>query len=452
MQFLDNSVLPQSAPHLMLLKYLLVLTFIIFFTYTGILFGSLSLSLFFNKKSVKSGDKLLHNFSKKLIDLITFNKGVAFALGVVPLLSAVFCYAQFLHLTSLDVTGYLLLSLLLFAAGLILTYTYKYTFHLKDIFQFADEKKDSAKTDESLKSEIESYSGKTVNIHSKSGLYGLILLAVAVYLFSGAVQLAGDTSRWQTGNSLTGIIFSFSTLFYFLQFLVLSLALTTSAVLYFFFNSENSSSFDETYRSFVKSFALSRGLVAVILLPLVIALTVVVQPIAALSFGFFEILTVALILLLVLSIMFYIMIKESSIKYRASAIYLLIIVVALLVIKDHFAFDTDTKMHTEVLAAEYVKYEKKTLEEAGLTAAPAINGADIYNGRCIACHAFDHRVVGPPYNSVLPKYEGKKDELVKFIMNPVKKNPDYPSMPNQGLKPNEADAVATWLLQTYKTK
>ncbi len=450
MQLLENSVLPQSAHHIVLLKYLLALSFIIFLSYTGILFGSLALSLFFNKKSVKTCNKLYHNFSKRLIDLITFNKGVAFALGIVPLLSAVFCYAQLLHLTNLDVTGYLLLSLLFYFAGLILTYIYKHTFHLKDIFKFADEKKDYSQTDESIKSEIELYSGKTGNIHHKSGLYGLILLAAAIYLFTGSVRLAGDTSRWQTGNSLFGILFSFSTVIYFLQFLALSFAFICTAILYYFFNSENISTFDGASQSFIKSFALSRGLVAAIILPLFVALTVIVQPLSALSFGLFGLTVVASILLLFLSIMFYFMLKESNVKYRTSAIYLLIIIVALLVIKDHFAFDTDTKMHTAILAANYIKYEKKTLEEAGLSTAPAINGADIYNGRCIACHAFDRRVVGPPYNSVLPKYEGKKDELVKFIMNPVKKNPDYPSMPNQGLKPNEAEAVAIWLLQTYK--
>jgi cytochrome c len=50
----------------------------------------------------------------------------------------------------------------------------------------------------------------------------------------------------------------------------------------------------------------------------------------------------------------------------------------------------------------------------------------------------------------MPKYEGKKDLLVKFILNPVKINPDYPAMPNPGLKPKEAEAIAEYLLTTYK--
>ena len=56
MESLDKSVLPQSLSHLILLKYLLVLTFIIFYTYIGILFGSLSFSLFFRRRAAKTGN------------------------------------------------------------------------------------------------------------------------------------------------------------------------------------------------------------------------------------------------------------------------------------------------------------------------------------------------------------------------------------------------------------
>ncbi len=47
---------------------------------------------------------------------------------------------------------------------------------------------------------------------------------------------------------------------------------------------------------------------------------------------------------------------------------------------------------------------------------------------------------------MIPKYAGKEAQLVAFIRNPVKVNPDYPPMPNPGLKPNEAKAVAKYLL------
>ncbi len=463
MEFLDKSVLPQSLSHMILLKYLLVLTFIIFYTYVGILFGSLSFSLYFRRKAVKTGNKLYQKFSKDLIDQITFNKGLAFALGMIPLLSAAFCYAQLLHLTNVNVPEYLLVSLIFLFVAMLLIYTYKYTFHLKDIFKFAGEKKESGNEGDSIESEIKSYEVKTSRLHQKSGLYGLILLVIATYIFTGANELASDTSRWKEGSGFFSMLFDITTIIYYIQFLATSIAVTSATILYYFYRPDNPLALKSIepaspslrsanrgeYYAFVKSFALKSGLISTISLPAFIALTIFVKPLASLSFGLFTLTTVALMFLLFLSSMYYFMIKESHLRYRASVIYIIVIVLAFLIIKDQFSFDTATKEQTALLAANFDQYEKKMAEASG-TAAPAINGADIYNGRCIACHSFDHRVVGPPYNQTIPKYVGHKDELVKFIMNPVKKNPGYPAMPNQGLKPAEADAVADWLLSHFK--
>jgi len=97
-------------------------------------------------------------------------------------------------------------------------------------------------------------------------------------------------------------------------------------------------------------------------------------------------------------------------------------------------------------------YAANLKEEAGISTIVAINGEDIYNGKCIACHRFNEKLVGPAYNEVLPKYENKRDALVGFILNPQKINPEYPAMPNQGLKPKEAEAIADYIVKVYSEK
>jgi cytochrome c len=79
-----------------------------------------------------------------------------------------------------------------------------------------------------------------------------------------------------------------------------------------------------------------------------------------------------------------------------------------------------------------------------------VNAEEIYQVKCASCHKWDQKLVGPPHNEVLPKYVGKEQQLVAFIRNPVKVDPAYPPMPNPGLRPNEAEAVANYLLETYK--
>jgi cytochrome c len=84
-------------------------------------------------------------------------------------------------------------------------------------------------------------------------------------------------------------------------------------------------------------------------------------------------------------------------------------------------------------------------------AAPApellTRGEQIFEERCALCHHFDSRLVGPPLNEVMPHYRGRLEALQQFIRQPVKRNPDYPVMPNLGLQQEEASAVATYLLK-----
>lgn len=443
MDFLDNLVLPQSAHHMVLLKYLLVLTYLLLLPYLSILFGSLSLSLFFAGK--KESDNRYYRFAKELIDQITFNKSVSFALGIVPLISSAFCYAQLLHLTGLNVPEYILISTIFLALSLIFIYTYKYTFHLKDIFEFASHKRTAAE----VPGELSYYSTKTSILHKKAGWYGLLFLIISIYLFIASVQLAGDSASWTENNNLIGLIFSLKALIYFIQFLVTSFAITSAIVLYKYFKAEPEFTGEKDYLEIVRNNSLKIGAVATILLPLLIILNVMVKPVESFSFDVFGYALLALILVLLIAVLFYVMLKESSAKFASLLIYLFVLLFAFLIIKDQYAFDTSTKKQFALLAANYEEYQKKVKEEFGLV-AEVINGADIYNGKCIACHQFDRKLVGPPYQEVLPKYDGKRDELVQFVLNPVKVNPEYPPMPNQGLKPKEAEAVVDYILSTYK--
>ena len=58
--------------------------------------------------------------------------------------------------------------------------------------------------------------------------------------------------------------------------------------------------------------------------------------------------------------------------------------------------------------------------------------------------------MGPPHNEVVPKYFGKEKKSIAFIRNPNKVDPNYPSMPNPGLRPNKAKAVVDYVLEQVK--
>jgi cytochrome c551/c552 len=91
--------------------------------------------------------------------------------------------------------------------------------------------------------------------------------------------------------------------------------------------------------------------------------------------------------------------------------------------------------------------EKGKLPEKPPEAMPAgERGKSVFETVCAVCHRFDSRLVGPPFNEVVPKYKGNVEGLKAFIRNPVKVNPAYPAMPKHALSEEEIDAVARYLM------
>jgi len=89
--------------------------------------------------------------------------------------------------------------------------------------------------------------------------------------------------------------------------------------------------------------------------------------------------------------------------------------------------------------------------EKPAAALPAVErGKAVFETVCSACHRFETRLVGPPFNEVVPKYKGNVERLKDFVRNPAKTNPGYPSMPKLGLKEEEIDAVARYLLKSVE--
>ncbi|MBX3008007.1 MAG: cytochrome c [Melioribacteraceae bacterium] len=438
MEFLDNSVLPQSTHHMHLLKYLLVLTNLILYSYIGTLWGSFVLSLYYKRLAKKHNSQKYNEIAKYIIDLVTFNKSVSFGLGIIPMLSSAFCYAQLLHLSGVQTAGFIIIASGFLFVSIIFVYTYKHTFHLSDIL--------GASVNE-ISGEKNNYLEGAKKLNSSSGLWGMVTLTLSILIYFSASQFASDSGSWSERNNFLGIIFSLDSVISFLQFLLISFIASSTLLLYKIFSVDKK--IDDGEFGELKNKLLIVLLISLIIIPALILLLIIVKPANTLSYEFFatSITVFALILLLVIST--YKMLKNNLIRNSSNAFFMVIFLLFFIVLKEQYAFDSATKQHFEMLSANYNEFTTNLKKEMGMF-TEQISGQDIYNGRCIACHNFDQKIVGPPYNDVLPKYVDKKDDLVKYILNPVKVNPEYPAMPSQGLKPNEAEAVAEYLLTTYK--
>ena len=230
------------------------------------------------------------------------------------------------------------------------------------------------------------------------------------------------------------------------------MAMTSVSILYILFKpgSEYSKNPNEESQ-YIRDFSLKTAMIFTIVQPVLFMLELFTVPKIALSSSLFVLSIFILALLLLLVSLYYFMLKDNDLKFRKGAFVLTLLLFLFISVKDQVSFDTSSQLQVKNLLLDYEQYETEFKSQMGIEVA-AVSGEDIFNVICSACHKFETKIVGPPYIETLVKYEGKRDDLVDFILNPKKINPDYPAMPNQGLKPNQAEAVADYIIRTYEQK
>jgi len=216
-----------------------------------------------------------------------------------------------------------------------------------------------------------------------------------------------------------------------------------------FYWNEGKNTFTDEQKRIVKKNSTGFIFLCSVLAPLFMFAGILVLPERALSASVYGYLLIAVILVLFVYIFTYAMLKDRKEKYSGYIFVMLLFVFFANTIKDQAASRNATALHSIQVNMEYAKYIQTLSAGSGEEISEA-KGEEVYKRICITCHRFDQKLVGPPYKETLPKYEGKIDELAAFISNPVKKNPGYPAMPNQNLKPGEAKSVAKYILEQYK--
>ncbi len=410
-------------------------------------FGGTFLSLFYRHKGHKENNKTYLLFSKDIIEVVTISKSIGIILGIVPLLTAVLIFSQLLHLGNTTAVVYLSVSFLLVIAALTLIYTYRYSTKFSSIFNSLNEIKVK---DSSVMNEIAKLKESSTRVSHSSGIYGLILLFLSIWFFTSGVTIATFPKEWSEGSFLS-ILFSWQVLVRLVFFLIMAFAFTGGTVLFRYFYWEGGKKdLNDDYREFVRKTAVVHTLYPLLALPLFLAFILYSLPDAALSGSVFGYSSLALLLMFLTYNLLYSMIKNANVNHTGILYMTLIAIIMSLIIKDQLAIDNVTAEQSVILNN---KYEEVMAQLTGEGSKPkAINGEDIFKNICSSCHAFDHKVVGPPYQQTMPKYEGKMDQLVAFILNPKQNNPGYPPMPNPGLRPDQAQAVAKYIMETYQEK
>lgn len=444
MEFLDQFVIPQSLERINLLHYLATLVLFIFVPFISIVFGSTLLSLVYKKKAHKISDSRLNTFSNDLISMFTVNKNVGIVLGIVPLFTLTIIYAQLLNSAENDSVSYLFIASLLMIVALISIYTYRYSVSFNLIFNSI---KDFKTKDAQVSSEFLKLDKSTKKLSLNTGHYGLILLILSVWFYLTGLNLALYTEL-SVSPSFLEALFSINVLARLLFFVTFAMGITGGAILFrFFFWEGGVKNLDKDYKNLVKTAAVKISFYFLALVPFFLIIYLATLPKSSLSTSVFVYSGLVILGLFVSYNVLYSLTREEKGRSNGLLFLVLILTMCFSLTKDQLVMNNSNVLHSLKLNE---KYDALYASLNGENKVAEIKGEDVFKVRCTPCHAFDKKIVGPPYDETIPKYDGKINDLVSFILNPKKVNPEYPPMPNPGLKPNEAKAVAKYILDKYK--
>lgn len=453
MEIIEKFVIPPSSNHVMLVKYILTISLLLFIPYVGMMLGATYISTNFRKKALKTGNTHYVRFAKDVIQKLTITKNAELALGTLPALSITFCYAQLLYEANTITISIMCLATTVLAIAFAFIYKYRTTFLVEDVLNsyrrlIGDKQLNSEDKDYR---NVHDYEERISMLNNNWGRLGKYLLFSAVYLFFGCTALATTPYRWESVENILEVIFSLQTIWNFCFMLSLGGIMTGGAIIFFFFKWQGGvKNMDDEYASFVRGYASKILFVSSLCFPLFMFFGFLYMPEIARSPSVFVYLILTLLSLIILCNMIYSMIKNSDLKYGTAIFILAFVVIIFSILKDQSLLGN--AVQPETLEATEVAEKMEKEAKLKLMTAGGINPELIYTQKCGACHKLDQKLIGPPHNLVVPKYNGDVKKLAEFIFNPQKIDPAYPPMPNQGLKKKEASAMAQYLIDKVSGK
>jgi cytochrome c551/c552 len=444
MEFLKDIAIPQSLEHFRLLVFVSILSSLALIPYLCFAIGSSLLSLWYSRRGRRENNVVFLRFAHELIDRALFNKSLIVFLAILPGLSLVFVYAQILQGTQsmgASLAGFGFLFLL---AGMVLLFSYKYTFRVQEILGSYQQLLQNQSHDQSHAA-VAAYQESNARAHLRSGRYGILFLCAAFILYAAAMSVTSNQRSWEMDSFFT-LFISPDVWLKVVEFIFLSTGITGAGILFFSFVWERRKVYEEEYSSLVKNLGIRFSVIGLLGLPISVLFNIVVISNEALSSLTYSLASVAILFFFLSAHFIYGYSRSPQPIALTVAFSMILFATGMLVISDNLGVGMATRTQGALLANSHNKSLEELKTSLGVVAV-SFTGESIYNARCESCHLFDRKKVGPPYYETIPKYQGKKTELISFILHPEKMNPEYPPMQNPGLRQAEADSVASYIMR-----
>lgn len=439
MEVLNNIALPQSTEHFHLLLFIYNLVMAVLLPYLALVTGSIVLAVYADRSA--AGEGTMRLLARRLIMAVLPSRSFFTFFAVLPALAVVFVYAQVLQATPALATGSALLALVLLITAGVAAFAYQYTFRLTEVLK-------TTQTDGGAAHAL--HTG-ALTTHTKSGTVAAWAVLLGSFFLSAATAIGVRPSSWAGITSMLSLFIAPDVWLTWLVFLSLAAGMTGIGVLFFHYRTTEGPAPTPEYAGTVRALALRILTAAILAMPLFLAPFLLRLEDLAVSGWVYALAACAVLALFSALQAMYAYVQLERPAATAYAFALVIAGTTCLATMYQVALHNATRDHAVALAVVYDRDEETLKTALGVGVKP-LTGEDIYNGKCSACHLFDQKKVGPAYKNVVTKYAGRKADLVRFILNPVKVDPAFPNMPSQGLKPAEADSIASFLMKKVGVK
>jgi cytochrome c len=422
--------LPPALPPdtILLLGYLLTAALLLYLPFLGIVIAGSAASLVLNFFGRENRDDRSLRLSREWIEAVTMNRWVLLLLGLLPYPAIAYTCLRFLGgRTSLPAIAWLVPFGALLAGCLLL-------------------------------SMYRSAIRRTTELPPApfgAGTAGLLAMVSAAFLSFLLLGTLVNPAKLPLVRSNLVFILSWHSLVGFLLFLALSVGLAGGIALRFLGRSEAEVAGGSTdYKARVRTAGTSFALAGALAVPALVVLYLIALPVTGMSTEVYV--TAATVPLLALAVFALLVLLpgkgEGRQGDRVTALFILMFLAVILCYQTAVAnaFQGLSAPSAPLAAGKASREGKAGEKPAAADAAVLEKGKKVFDAVCSACHRFDVKIVGPPFNDVVPKYEGNVEKLKAFIRNPVKVNPSFPAMPKPAIKEDEVDAVARYLLSNAK--
>ncbi|RJP66258.1 MAG: hypothetical protein C4532_16365 [Candidatus Abyssobacteria bacterium SURF_17] len=400
------------------LKGLLVITFIVHILFVGLMVGGAYWSVIF--KALGKGDPFYERLARETLSTVTVNKSLAVVLGVAPLLLIGLVYTRYWYTANMMTVGAFLSIIWLVIVAFLALYVFKYSWDT-----LADRPM----------------------VHLSFGALACAIFAFVPLIFLANINLMLLPYRWGTTRGFIQAVLLPNVLARYLHFMVAVFAMIGFfAAIYFWYQGRRS---DDAFYLRAQRLGLTWALAATLLQGVFGTLNFITLPEGAYSISLLIHLGAALALVAAVCIALIRALQKNSGAAIVASVVLLGVVAVLMSTVRHVVRENllrEPHLVAEQRTREYQASLASFLQTYTPEGVVALGGEELFKRYCTSCHARDRQLVGPSVDYMAEKYASRQQDMVEFVLNPMKVNPELPRMPKPPIGKDEADKIVEYIL------